>query len=217
MPNSMRKADWSCATRAIRCVMSDVQELLSSSVDQCTLRCVLFIGLSPQPTDAWWCVDNKSVNSNRGPASLSRNTRGQQQDTGFTSARMIAHMYLSLVLRPGRMSNEILERLIDAVSSDTEVLEQRAMSGPAEQAILFWCLMLSRAAMASMTQLPGRGGEELYGKQRRVDQSIRSASAMLRLQTWPEAVAALKRVAFVEFDGEQGLKSIWERAVSDIA
>lgn len=195
-----------------------MQEQLSSSADGCTLHCVLFIGLSPQPTDAWWCVDNnKSANANRGPASLSRNTRGQQQDTGFTSARMIAYMYLSLVLRPGRMSNEILERLIDAVSSDTEGVERCAMSDPAEQATLFWCLMLSRAAMASMTRLPGRGGEELYGKQRRVDQSIRSASAMLRLQTWPEAVAALKRVAYVGFEGEQRLKSIWEGAVSDKA
>lgn len=188
-----------------------------SSVNQCALRCVLFIGLSPKPTDAWWCVDkNKSAHSNCGPASLLEGTRGQQQDLGSASARMIAYMYLSLVLRPGRMSDEILECLMDSVSTDTEGFGQRAIDDPAEQAALFWSLMLSRAAMASMTPMSGSGPENLYWKQRLIDQNIRSASAMLQLQTWPEAVAVLRRAAFAEFEGERELKSMWERAISDV-
>lgn len=197
-----------------------MQEQLSSTVsivNQCTLRCVLFIGLSSKPTDAWWCVDkNKSAQSNCGPASLLRSTPGQQQDPGSASARMIAYLYLSLVLRPGRMSNEILECLVDSVKRDTEGFERRATDDSAEQAALFWSLMLSRAAMASMTPLSGSSPEKLYWKQRLIDQNIRSASAMLQLQTWPEAVAVLRRVVFAEFEGELDLKSMWERAVSDV-
>lgn len=197
-----------------------MQEQLSStvsSVNQCTLRCVLFIGLSPKPTDAWWCVDkDNSAHSNCGPASLLRNTRGQQQDPGCASARMIAYLYLSLVLRPGRMSNEILECLADSVSTNTEGFERRAIDDSAEQAALFWNLMLSRAAMGSLTPLSGRGPDKFYWKQRLIDQKIRSASAVLQLQTWPEAVAVLKRVAFVEFKGERELQGMWERAVSGV-
>ncbi|KAL2284377.1 hypothetical protein FJTKL_09073 [Diaporthe vaccinii] len=206
---------------AIGCVTrNDVQEQLSSmvsSVNQSTLRGVLFMGLSSKPTDAWWCVDkNKSAQSNCGPANLLRSTRGQQQDPGSASARMIAYMYLSLVLRPGRMSNEILECLVDSVSTDTDGFERRAMDDSAEQAALFWSLMLSRAAMASITPLSGSGPEKLYWKQRLIDQNIRSASRLLQLQTWPEAVTVLGTVAFAEFEGEQELKSMWERAVSDV-
>lgn len=197
-----------------------MQEQLSSmvsSVNQCTLRGVLFMGLSSKPTDAWWCVDkNKSAQSNCGPANLERSTRGQQQDPGSASARMIAYMYLSLVLRPGRMSNEILECLVDSVSTDTDGFERRAMDDSAEQAALFWSLMLSRAAMASITPLSGSGPEKLYWKQRLIDQNIRSASRLLQLQTWPEAVTVLGTVAFAEFEGERELKSMWERAVSDV-
>lgn len=197
-----------------------MQEQLSytaSCVNQCTLRCVLFIGLSPKPTDAWWCVDkNKSVDSNCGPASLLRDTRGQQQDPGFTSARMIAYMYLSLVLRPGRMSHEILDRLIDFVRIDTEGFERRGMNDSAEQAASFWSLMLSRAAIASMTASSGPGLENMSRKQRLIDHDIRSVSAMLQLQAWPEAVAVLKKVAFVEIEGERELQSMWEKAVADI-
>ncbi|KAG6365541.1 hypothetical protein INS49_007152 [Diaporthe citri] len=207
---------------AIGCVTrNDVQGQLSSmvsSVNQCALPCVLFISLSPKPTDAWWCVDknNKSARSNCGPASLLGSTRGQQQDLGFANARMIAYMYLSLVLRPGRMSNEILECLMDSVSTVTEGFERRAVDDSAEQAAVFWTLMLSRAAMASMTPMSGSGPEKLYWKQRLIDQNIRSASAMLQLQTWPEAVAVLRRAAFAEFEGERELKSMWERAISDV-
>lgn len=196
--------------------MQDQLSSTASSVNQCTLRCVLFIGLSPKPTDAWWCVDkNKPVNSNCGPASLLRDTRGQQQDPGLTSARMIAYMYLSLVLRPGRMSNEILDRLIDSVSTDTEGFERRAINDSVEQAASFWSLMLSRAAMASMTASSGRGPEDMSWKQRLIDHDIRSVSAMLQLQAWPEAVAVLKRFAFVEFEGERELQIMWEKAVAD--
>lgn len=197
--------------------MQDQLSSMASMVNRCTLRCVLFIGLSPKPTDAWWCVDkNMSINSNCGPASLLQDTRGQQQDPGVTSARMIAYMYLSLVLRPGRMSNEILDCLVDSVSTDTEGVERRAMNDSAEQAALFWSLMLSRAAMASMAASSGRGPENISEKQRLIDHDIRSVSATLQLQAWPEAVAVLKRVAFVEFEGERELQSMWEKAVSDV-
>lgn len=123
-------------------------------------------------------------------------------------------MYLSLVLRPGRMSNEILECLMDSVGTDTEGFERRAINDAAEQAALFWSLMLSRAAMASMTPSSDRGSENR--KQRLIDHNIRSASAMLQLQTWPEAVAVLKRVAFVDFEGERELQNLWELAVSEV-
>lgn len=76
--------------------------------------------------------------------------------------------------------------------------------------------MLSRAAFASITPLYGRDPEKLYWKQRLVDQNMRNASATLQLQAWPEAVAVLRKVAFVEFEGEQELKSMWEGAVSDV-
>lgn len=195
------------------------EQLLSrvSSTNQCTVRCVLFIGLSSKPADAWWCVDeSKSANSECGPVSLLRETRGQQQDPGFSSARMIAYMYLSLVLRAGRMSNEILTCLMDSVSTDTEGFERRGMNDFAEQTVSFWNLMLSGAAMASLTPLSGRGPEKLGRKQRLIDRNIRNTSAKLQLQTWPEAVNVLKRVAYVEFEGEQQLKSMWERAMSDM-
>lgn len=123
-------------------------------------------------------------------------------------------MYLSLVLRPGRMSNEILECLMDSVGTDTEGFERRAINDAAEQAALFWSLMLSRAAMASMTPSSDRGSENR--KQRLIDHNIRGASAMLQLQTWPEAVAVLKRVAFVDFEGERELQNLWELAVSEV-
>ena len=129
---------------------------------------------------------------------------------------MIAYMYLSLVLRPGRMSNEILTCLMDSVSTDTEGFERRGMNDFAEQAVSFWNLMLSGAAMASLTPLSGRGPEKLGRKQRLIDRNIRNTSAKLQLQTWPEAVNVLKRVAYVEFEGEQELKSMWERAMSDM-
>lgn len=207
--------------RAISCVTrSEVQEqLLStvSSVHHSTLRCVLFIGLSPKPADAWWCVDeSKSANSNCGPVSLLRETRVQQQDPVFTSARMVAYLYLSLVLRPGRMSNEILMCLTDSVGTDMECFERRGMNGSFEQAVSFWNMMFSGAAMASLTPVSGRGPEKLGRTQRLINRNIRSASAMLQLQTWPEAVNMLKRVAYVEFEGEQELQSMWERAVSDV-
>ena len=219
--DSKSNADWNCATRAVGCVTrGGVQEQLSSmvsSVSQCLLRCLLFIGQSSKPTDVWWCVDeDESTNSDRGPPSILTRARGQQQDPRFTNPRMIAYMYLSLVLRPGRMSNEILECLVDSVGTDTEGVGRRAVHNSAEQAALFWSLMLSRAALASMTPLSGRDPEKLYRKQRLVDQDIRSANATLQLQTWPEAVAVLKGVAFVEFEGERQLKSMWEGAVSDV-
>lgn len=128
---------------------------------------------------------------------------------------MIAYMYLSLVLRPGRMSNEILECLMDSVGADTEGFEPRARNDSVEQAALLWSLMLSRTAVASMTPFSGRDPEKLCRKQGQIDHNIRSTSAMLQLQTWPETVAMLKKVAFIEFEGEQELKSMWERAVSD--
>lgn len=197
--------------------MQDQLSSTTSIVNQCTLRCVLFIGLSPKPTDAWWCVDkNMSINSSCGPASLLRDTRGQQQNPGVASARMIAYMYLSLVLRPGRMSNEILDCLIDSVSTDTEEFERLATNDSAEQTALFWSLVLARAAITSMTESSGRGPENIPEKQRLIDHDIRSVSAMLQLQAWPEAVAVLKRVAFVEFEGERELQSMWERIVSDV-
>lgn len=127
---------------------------------------------------------------------------------------MIAYMYLGLVLRPGRMSNEILECLMDSVGTDTEGFERRAINDPAEQAALFWSLMLSLAAMASMTPSSDSGPENR--KQKLIDHKIRGASAMLQLQTWPEAVAVLKRVAFVNFEGEQELQNLWELAVSEV-
>jgi hypothetical protein len=212
-------ADPSCATRAISCVTrSDVQEQLLSTISsmyQCTLRCVLFIGLSPKPADAWWCADERTryADSHGGPVSLLRETRGQQ-DPGSSSARTIAYMYLSLVLRPGRMSNEILGRLIDSLGTDTEGFERGRINNSVEQAVLFWDLMLSGAAIASLTPLSDRGSEESRRKQRLIERSIRSASAMLQLETWPQAVDVLKRVAFVEFEGEQELRSMWERATS---
>lgn len=129
---------------------------------------------------------------------------------------MIAYMYLSLVLRPGRMSNEILHCLIDSVSTDTERFERLATNDSAEQAASFWSLMLARAAIASMTESSGRGPENISEKQRLIDHDIRSVSAMLQLQAWPEAVAVLKRVAFVVFEGERELQSMWERIVSDV-
>lgn len=195
------------------------EQLLStvSNISQRTLRCVLFIGLSPKPADAWWCADEqKSANPACGPASVLREARGQQQDSGFASARMIAYMYLSLVLRPGRMSNEILMCLIDSLGTDREGFVQRGTADFAEQAFSFWNVMLSGAAMASLTPLFGRGPERLGRKQRLNERNIRDLSAMLHLQTWPEAVNLLRRVAYVEFEGEQELKSMWERAVSDV-
>ncbi|KAG8161854.1 hypothetical protein KVR01_008841 [Diaporthe batatas] len=205
---------------AIGCVTrDDVQEQLLSTVSnisQRTLRCVLFIGLSPKPADAWWYTDDqKSANPACEPASALRETRGQQQDPGFASARMIAYMYLSLVLRPGRMSNEIVLCLIDSLGIDLEGLVQRGITDFAEQAFSFWNVMLSSAAMASLTPSSGRGPERLGRKQRLVERNIRDLSAMLHLQTWPEAVNVLKKVAYVGFEGEQELKSIWERAVSN--
>lgn len=127
---------------------------------------------------------------------------------------MIAYMYLGLVLRPGRMSNEILECLMDSVGTDTKGFERRAINDPPEQAALFWSLMLSLAAMASITPSSDRGPENQ--KQKLIDHKIRNASAMLQLQTWPEAVAVLKRVAFVSFEGEQELQNLWELAVSEV-
>lgn len=189
------------------------EQLLStvSSTHYSTLRCVLFIGLSPKPADAWWCVDeSKSANSNRGPVSLLRETRGQED------ARMVAYLYLSLVLRSGRMSNEILMCLMDSVGTDMEGFERRGMNDSAEQAAFFWNMMFSGAAMASLTPVSGRGPEKLGRKQRSINRNIRSASAMLQLQTWAEAVNMLKRVAYAEFEGEQELQSMWERAVSDV-
>jgi hypothetical protein len=90
------------------------------------------------------------------------------------------------------------------------------MNDFAEQTVSFWNLMLSGAAMASLTPLSGRGPEKLGRKQRLIDRNIRNTSAKLQLQTWPEAVNVLKRVAYVEFEGEQQLKSMWERAMSDM-
>lgn len=212
----------SCATRAISCVTrNNAQEQLlstASNTNHRTLRCVLFIGLSSKPADAWWCADegDKSTNSNCGPASLLREARGHQEDPGFASARMIAYMYLSLVLRPGRMSNEILTCLMDCVGTGTEGIVQRGINDFAEKAMSFWNVMLSGAAMASLTPPSGRGPEKLGRKQRLIERNIRDMSAMLHLQTWPEAVSMLKRVAYLEFEGEQELKRMWERAVSDV-
>ncbi|POS73409.1 hypothetical protein DHEL01_v208199 [Diaporthe helianthi] len=200
----------------------DVQEQLLSTVsnsNQRALRCMLFIGLSPKPADAWWCTESeeqKSANPACVPASLLRETRGQQQVPGFASARMIAYMYLSLVLRPGRISNEVLMCLVDSVGTDIEGLVQRGITDFAEQAISFWNVLLSGAAIASLTPSSGRGLERLGRKQRLNERSIRDLSAMLHLQTWPEAVNMLKTVAYVEIEGEQELRDKWERAVSDV-
>lgn len=125
-------------------------------------------------------------------------------------------MYLSLVLRPGRMSNEIIMCLIDSLGADIGGLVQRRITDFAEQAFSFWNAMLSGAAMASLTPLSGHGPERLGRKQRQNERTIRDLSAVLHLQTWPEAVNLLKRVAYVEFEGEQELEIIWERAVSDV-
>lgn len=185
-----------------------------SSVKGCAPLSVLFIGLSSKPTGAWWCVDgNASTNSNRGLLDLSAASRGQRRDPGVAITRMIAYMYLSLVLRPGRMSNEILECLIDSIGRDTERLERNARNDSAEQSVLFWSLMLSSAALASTTPLPGVDGERLGSRKRAISNDLRGTSAMLRLHTWHAAVAVLKRVAFVEFEGEQELKQLWEEAV----
>ncbi|KAI3399365.1 hypothetical protein diail_7092 [Diaporthe ilicicola] len=215
-------ADQNWSDRAVRCVKrSHVEDQLSSMVnrvERCTPRCVLFIGLSSKPTDAWWCADgNTSANLNRGLSSLSTvATDGQRQDPGVTSIRMIAYMYLGLVLRPGRMSNEILDCLMDSIGTDTEGFERRAMDDDsAEQAALFWSLMLARTALASMKPLSGHNAEKLHRRQRVIDKDIRKASAILQLQTWPAAVAMLERVAFIEFEGEHELSRMWIEAVSN--
>ncbi|KAL1875227.1 hypothetical protein Daus18300_003298 [Diaporthe australafricana] len=114
------------------------------------------------------------------------------------------------------MSNEILECLVDSIGTDIEGFERSAVNDSAEQAAVFWSLMLARTALASMTPLHGLDHEKLQWRQRTVDKDIRHASAMLQLQTWPAAVAALKRVAFGAFEGEQELRRIWEEAVSSV-
>lgn len=193
---------------------------------------VLFISMYPIP-DGNWYHDRKAL-----PAAVGRDwfqnpsSPGGEAYIGFQNgvpsdpvllrvfnksshcAFFTCFLYLTMLLRRGKMNSYILAWLIEQSLDDLNRTQPAFLGGACNQPAWLWTCLFGISAVASATATNELERREILLWRRAANAKIRLASSTLGLHDWDSAKAVLRAAMWVDgFDGEEETRTLWENAV----